>query len=92
MGRDPTQGRDIEAAQVERTSVEASTLGTVQPVPKKDVGLKGDLARAPKEVAAEIPEAAISPAVLKEAGEEGLQAGVNIIMFPRRNMVVTDNR
>ena len=89
MGRDPTQGRDIEAAQVERTSVEASTLGTV---PGKDVGLKGDLARAPKEAAAEIPEAAISPAVLKEAGEEGLQAGVNIIMFPRRNMAVTDNR
>ena len=89
MGRDPTQGRDIEAAQVERTSVEASTLGTV---PEKDVGLKGDLARAPKEAAAEIPEAAISPAVPKEAGEEGLQAGVNIIMFPRRNMVVTDNR
>ena len=89
MGRDPTQGRDIEAAQVERTSVEASTLGTV---PGKDVGLRGDLARAPKEAAAEIPEAAISPAVLKEAGEEGFQAGVNIIMFPRRNMVVTDNR
>ena len=89
MGRDPTQGRDIEAAQVERTSVEASTLGTV---PGKDVGLKGDLARAPKEAAAEIPEAAISPAVLKEAGEEGFQAGVNIIMFPRRNMAVTDNR
>ena len=89
MGRDPTQGRDIEAAQVERTSVEASTLGTV---PGKDVGLRGDLARAPKEAAAEIPEAAISPAVLKEAGEEGLQAGVNIIMFPRRNMAVTDNR
>jgi len=89
LGRDPTQGRDIEAAQVERTSVEASTLGTV---PGKDVGLRGDLARAPKEAAAEIPEAAISPAVLKEAGEEGLQAGVNIIMFPRRNMAVTDNR
>ena len=52
MGRDPTQGRDTEAAQVERTSAEASTLGTV---PGKDVGLKGDLARAPKEVAAEIP-------------------------------------
>ena len=89
MGRDPTQGRDIEAAQVERTSAEASTLGTV---PGKDVGLKGDLARAPKEVAAEIPEVAISPAVPKEAGEGGFQAGVNIIMFPRRNRAVTDNR
>ena len=92
MGRDPAQGRGIEAAQVERTSVEASTLGTAQLVPEEDVGLKGDLAKAPKEAAAEIPEVAISPAVPKEAGEGGFQAGVNIIMFPRRNRVVTDNR
>ena len=91
MGRDPAQGRGIEAAQVERTSVEASTLGTAQLVPEEDVGLKGDLAKAPKEAAAEIPEVAISPAVPK-AGEGGFQAGVNIIMFPRRNRVVTDNR